>query len=64
MKATGVSGLFWKMYQLEQKIEAIRSNFNSPTSQSSSSIMPILTSIQSQISCGFAETIEAVCCAS
>ena len=48
------------MYQLEKKIEAISSNNNSPTPQISSSIMPLLTSIQSQISSGFAETLEAV----
>ena len=60
MKVIGFSDLSRKMHHLEQNIEAISSNYNSPTSQSSSSIMPILISIQSQISCVFAETIEAV----
>ena len=60
MKALWVSGLLRKMYQREQKIEAISNNYNSPTLQSSSSIMPLLTLIQSQISSGFTETIKAV----
>ena len=66
MKATGVSGLMRKMYLLEQKIDKIGDNvnINSPSgSQSSgviSDILPMLTSIQSQIITGFAETKEAV----
>ena len=60
MKTVWVSGLLRKMYQREQKIEAISNNYNSPTLQSSSSIMPLLTLIQSQISSGFTETIKAV----
>ena len=60
MKTVWVSGLLRKMYQREQKIEAISNNYNSPTLQSSSSIMPLLTLIQSQISSGFTETIEAI----
>jgi len=66
MKASGVSGLLRKMYTIEKKIDQFNNNMHltSPvlinSSGSLSEIMPILTSIQSQISAGFAETKEAM----
>ena len=66
MKATGVSGLMRKMYLLEQKIDKISDNIiiQSPSSSHSSSaisdILPMLTSIQNQLTTGFAETKEVV----
>jgi len=66
MKATGVSGLLKKMYTIEKKIDKFTENMNMPsplltnTSSPLSEIMPMLTSIQSQISAGFAETKEAM----
>jgi len=65
MKATGVSGVMRKMYLLEKKIDSIQNNLlsNSPSVNNSaclSNVLPILTSIQTQLTTGFSDTKEAL----